>query len=96
MSGTLAAPDPFLGYYLLGRSRCEIIATFVRQPQRRWTSADLGRETTASKNALQRELHALSSLGLIVRIKQAQNRSVYCANPGHPAFGHLAGLVTAN
>src|SRR5688500_5666502 len=87
-------PDPFLGYYLLGRSRCEIIAAFVRQPERPLTAAGLRRETSAASNALQRERHALSSLGLIVRPRHARMHCVYHANAAHPALACLAGLLT--
>lgn len=81
-----------LAHHLLGQTRSAVLSALLLHPEASLHVRELARLTGASAGSLHRELRALADLGLLLR--QEVGRQVhYRANPDHPVFEELAGLL---
>ena len=81
-----------LAHHLLGRTRSAVLGSLLLRPQDSLHVRELARLTGASAGSLHRELRALSDMGLLIR-RQVGRQVHYRANPEHPVFEELAGLL---
>ena len=81
-----------LAHHLLGQTRSAVLSALLLHPEKSLHVRELARLTGASPGSLHRDLRALAGLGLLLR--QEVGRQVhYRANPDHPVFSDLAGLL---
>lgn len=77
---------------LLPKTRQEILAATLVQPDKAWYVSELARRMGVPASSLQRELHDLSEVGILK--SHRQGRMVYYqANRGSPIFPELRGLL---
>lgn len=81
-----------VAHFLLGQTRCAVLSALLLHPEASLHVRELARLTGASPGSLHRDLRAMAQLGLLLR--QEVGRQVhYRANPAHPVFEELAGLL---
>jgi uncharacterized protein len=77
---------------LFGQTRSRVLALLYGTPDRPFFVRQIARETHTSTGSLQRELEALSEVGLISR--STLGRQVfYQANQSHPVFEEMRSLI---
>lgn len=77
---------------LFGQTRSRVLALLYGIPDRSFFIRQIARETDSSVGTVQRELEALSDVGLIVR-STVGRQVFYQANRKHPVFEELRSLV---
>jgi hypothetical protein len=86
------ALDPFIGEYLFGRARSEILRTLLVSPWRSWSVREVQVRSGISVVAVRQELKALSELGLLTSTRPARGPCQYKIvelHPGIRAIGEL-------
>ena len=83
---------PSIADHLLGHTRAAVLGTVLLHPERSLHVRELARLTGASAGSLHRELRAVAELGLLLR-QEVGHQVHYRANPAHPVFAELAGLL---
>jgi DNA-binding transcriptional ArsR family regulator len=87
-----AALDPFIGEYLFGRARSEILRTLLQSPSRSWSVREVQVRSGISPFAVRQELKALSELGLLTSMRPVRGPFQYRIvelHPGIRAIGEL-------
>jgi hypothetical protein len=87
--------NPFLGEYLFGRARFEILRALLEGSARSWSVLELRMRSGTSDVAVRRELNALSGLGLLTSTRPARGPRQYKVVDGHPGIRALDELVFA-
>jgi DNA-binding transcriptional ArsR family regulator len=77
---------------LLPRTRQEILAATLVQPEKAWYAAELAHRLGVPSSSLQRELHDLSEAGILKTSRQGR-MVYYQANRDSPVFPDLRGLL---
>jgi DNA-binding transcriptional ArsR family regulator len=77
---------------LLPKTRQEILAATLVQPEKAWYVSELARRMGVPSSSLQRELHDLSEVG-ILKIHRQGRMVYYQANTESPVFPDLRGLL---
>ena len=77
---------------LLPRTRQGILAATLMQPEKAWYVSELARRMRVPPSSLQRELHQLSSAGILKAHRQGR-MVYYQANQEAPIFTDLRGLM---
>jgi predicted nucleotidyltransferase len=81
-----------LAELLFGRARAKLFAVLFAQTDRPYYFRELARMSGLSASSLQRELAGLLRAGVLEQQSHA-NLVFYRANPAHPCFAELKGLV---
>lgn len=89
-----AKPKPAdrLPELLFGRARARLFSVLFAQPEREFYFREIARLGGLSTSSLRRELVALLRAG-IVQQRDHANLVYYQANPSHPCFPELKGLI---
>src|SRR5579863_4783621 len=77
---------------LLPKTRRGILAATLAQPEKAWYVSELARRMGVPASSLQRELHALTEVG-ILRTHRQGRMVYYQANRDSPVFPELRGLL---
>src|SRR5580658_10237951 len=77
---------------LFPRTRQEILAATLVQPDKAWYVSELARRMGVPSSSLQRELHDLTMAGILKTHRQGR-MAYYQANAGSPIFPDLRGLL---
>src|SRR5580658_291831 len=77
---------------LFPRTRQEILAATLVQPDKVWYISELARRIGVPSSSLQRELHDLTSAGILKSHRQGR-MAYYQANTDSPLFSDLRGLL---
>jgi uncharacterized protein len=77
---------------LFPKTRQGVLATTLLDPAREWYLSELARHLKVRPSSLQRELANLSDAGFLVS-RADGNRVYYRAEPRHPLFKDLRGLI---
>jgi DNA-binding transcriptional ArsR family regulator len=77
---------------LFGRTRQQILAATLMQPEHRWYLRELARHLGVRASSLQRELKMLSNAGILKR-SQDGNRVYFQADTASPVFAELSGII---
>jgi predicted nucleotidyltransferase len=81
-----------LGDLLFGQTRGRVLRVLFGHPDQTFFVRQIARETDTSVGTVQRELEALSQVGLIERTKSG-HQVYYQANRNHPVFAEIHSLV---
>ncbi|WP_263350937.1 nucleotidyltransferase [Acidicapsa acidisoli] len=81
-----------LGELLFGQTRGRILRLLFGHPDQLFFVRQIARETSISVGSVQRELEALSQVGLIVR-STSGHQVYHQANRNHPVFAEIHALV---
>jgi predicted nucleotidyltransferase len=77
---------------ILGKTRASVLSALFLQPGPSMYTREIIRATGGSPGAVQRELKTLEDLGLLIR-EERGNQVHYRANPQHPIYEDLYGLL---
>ena len=81
-----------LGDLLFGQARGRVLRLLFGQPDQTFFVRQIAREVGMSTGSIQRELEALSQVGLIVR-STSGHQVYYQTNRNHPVFPEISALV---
>lgn len=90
--GAASGPDR-LAAVLFGKSMRAILALLFGRPDRRFYLREIARAAGAPPSSLQRDLAALTGVGVLARTKEGR-QVYYQANPGCPIFSELQAVAT--
>ncbi len=90
--GTKSSAATSIADALFTKSQQRVLATLFGQPERSFFANEIVRLATSGSGAVQRELQALESSGLVTSHRQG-NQKHYQANPAAPIFDELCQLV---
>lgn len=85
-------PDQ-LGNVLFGKAKRAIFSQLFGRPDTRFYVRELARAANVTPSTLSRDLTALASAGVIVRVQEGR-QVYYQANPASPVYQELRGLIT--
>lgn len=78
---------------LVSRTKQQLLAATLLQPQRRWYLLELARHLGVRPSSLQRDLKLLTEAGILTRYQNG-NRVYFQADPACPIFPELAQILT--
>jgi len=84
--------DPMLDSLITSKTRLRLLVKFFVNANNQSHLRGLAEEFGESTNAIRKELNHLSQAGYLHK-EAIKNKISYRANPGHPLFGNLQGIV---